>query len=546
MRPGSEVVVAIAVRDPAGTNYSPYTFPNPSLAQVGITQPLNKPVLDHIDVIRGLVTGYKTAGRGRLRRPVAERPGSTNPDLATVPAAAKNTSARDRAHVQQRHVEAPRTATAVQGDGVPHPRRERQSQYLRLRGTNLPAVACRSRPMPTAIRWRTSGPTRRRSTRRCRAARTAVPGECEPAHSVHDGGHERSGHRGTLHGNGDRRLPGAPAGGQRPEVSSAYDVAAWSDLWFYSNPIFIEVKGSSLVAGVEVTHAYQSGEPMSAARQRAALSLILKRERHMSTVLRIQLRVFDTASAACAHPALAARAAAAFRRARRACCSASITSSPSRDRRSAHHRRRCRGRRRRRSQVFKQARGREPERRRAATRCARVWLDNEVLYREGLALGLDKGDTAIRERVIFKALSMVDASVKLPAFDEADAARVVREAIARKYDEPARFDFRGSRARGRTLGSRGARVRQRAELPARPAMSQAGLRVFTARPHDNIVQSYGAEFAAALEASPPGEWRALPSQEGLRAMRLKSIDAREARRVRGRCAASCCRTGRMR
>ncbi len=54
----------------------------------------------------------------------------------------------------------------------------------------------------------------------------------------------------------------------------------------------------------------------------------------------------------------------------------------------------------------------------SCTRCARVWLDNEVLYREGLALQLDKGDTAIRERVIFKALSVIDASVKLPPVDE--------------------------------------------------------------------------------------------------------------------------------
>ncbi len=30
----------------------------------------------------------------------------------------------------------------------------------------------------------------------------------------------------------------------------AFDVAAWSDLWFYSNPIFIEVKGGTRVAGV--------------------------------------------------------------------------------------------------------------------------------------------------------------------------------------------------------------------------------------------------------------------------------------------------------
>ena len=31
----------------------------------------------------------------------------------------------------------------------------------------------------------------------------------------------------------------------------AYDVAAWSDLWFYSNPIYIEVAGGTTVAGVK-------------------------------------------------------------------------------------------------------------------------------------------------------------------------------------------------------------------------------------------------------------------------------------------------------
>ena len=31
----------------------------------------------------------------------------------------------------------------------------------------------------------------------------------------------------------------------------SYDVAAWADLWFYSNPIYVEVKGDTLVAGVK-------------------------------------------------------------------------------------------------------------------------------------------------------------------------------------------------------------------------------------------------------------------------------------------------------
>ncbi len=62
VRPGDDIVVAIVVRDPDGTNYSPYSFDNPSLAQIGVKQPLNKPVLDHVDVIRGSVSGYKQPG----------------------------------------------------------------------------------------------------------------------------------------------------------------------------------------------------------------------------------------------------------------------------------------------------------------------------------------------------------------------------------------------------------------------------------------------------------------------------------------------------
>ena len=29
-----------------------------------------------------------------------------------------------------------------------------------------------------------------------------------------------------------------------------FDVAAWADLWFYSNPVFIEVANSTAIAGV--------------------------------------------------------------------------------------------------------------------------------------------------------------------------------------------------------------------------------------------------------------------------------------------------------
>jgi len=175
-------------------------------------------------------------------------------------------------------------------------------------------------------------------------------------------------------------------------------------------------------------------------------------------------------------------------------------------------------------QVFKDARGRAPDEQELYA-LRRVWLDNEVLYREGLALGLEKGDKSIRERVIFKSLSVVDASLERPPVEE-PVLRKWFESHRAKYDEPARFDFEEAVL----VGERSeAAVRAFADAlnqghPDENAVDvQAGLRVFTDRPHDNLVQSYGAELVTALESAPPGEWRALPTRDGLRVMRLKAI-----------------------
>ncbi|UCV07562.1 peptidyl-prolyl cis-trans isomerase [Dechloromonas denitrificans] len=171
-------------------------------------------------------------------------------------------------------------------------------------------------------------------------------------------------------------------------------------------------------------------------------------------------------------------------------------------------------------QVFKAARGREPnEEELYALR--KVWLDNEVLYREGLALGVDKGDPAIRERVIFKALSVVDSNVKLPPFDD-NLLREWFEKHRAKYDEPARFDLQEAVL----VGDRSeAAVRAFVETLRKGTAGElnAGLRVFKGRPRSNIVQSYGDEFAKALEQSSSREWVALPTRDGWRAVQLVSI-----------------------
>src|SRR5450432_3754679 len=171
-------------------------------------------------------------------------------------------------------------------------------------------------------------------------------------------------------------------------------------------------------------------------------------------------------------------------------------------------------------ETFKAARGREPNEQELEA-LHRVWLDNEVLYREGLALQVDRGDPAIRERVIFKALSVVDSNVRLPPADD-KALRAWFEGHRDKYDEPARYDFEEAALSG---GNSEAAVRDfvKALDNGTPGDAKAGLRVFKGRPHSNLVESYGPDFAKALEGAEPGTWQALQTREGWRAMRLNAI-----------------------
>jgi hypothetical protein len=171
-------------------------------------------------------------------------------------------------------------------------------------------------------------------------------------------------------------------------------------------------------------------------------------------------------------------------------------------------------------ETFKAARGREPDPEELAA-LHRVWLDNEVLYREGLALQVDRGDPAIRERVIFKALSVIDSNVHLPTTDD-KVLRAWFDSHRDKYDEPARYDFEEAALSG---DSSEAAVREfvTALNSGVPGDAKAGLRVFKGRPHASLVDSYGAEFARALAEAQPSVWQAVHTRDGWRAMRVNAI-----------------------
>ena len=171
-------------------------------------------------------------------------------------------------------------------------------------------------------------------------------------------------------------------------------------------------------------------------------------------------------------------------------------------------------------EVFQESRGRDPNEKELEA-LHRVWLDNEVLYREGLAMQVDKGDDAIRERVIFKALSVIDANVKLFTPDDKQLSAWF-EKHREKYDEPKRYDFQEAALAG-AVTEVDVRAFVKELNSGAPGDAKAGLRVFKGRPVSNLTQSYGEEFAKAIDDAKPGQWQAMQTRDGWRAIYLDAI-----------------------
>lgn len=149
------------------------------------------------------------------------------------------------------------------------------------------------------------------------------------------------------------------------------------------------------------------------------------------------------------------------------------------------------------------------------------YVDNEVLYREGLALGLDKGDSSIRERVIFKALSVTQAAITLPKLDEEGLQKwFVKN--QENYDSPILIHFQEAVPSGvqppeqlklfaDTLNGKG------------KTQIESTLEIFKDRPKFSIVEGYGDDFTKALLELPPNQWHTLESKVGLRLVQLISV-----------------------
>jgi len=155
------------------------------------------------------------------------------------------------------------------------------------------------------------------------------------------------------------------------------------------------------------------------------------------------------------------------------------------------------------------------------------FVDDEMLYREALALGLDRGDVIVRRRLLQKMEFLLDARADLDPPTTEDL-RALRDAHPDRYREPARCDLEHVFVDATRHGDQapalateiGATLAAGAD-PARLGDPFLRGRRLRAQSRRDLARIFGAGFAAAVESLPVGTWSApVESSYGLHLVRV--------------------------
>ena len=153
------------------------------------------------------------------------------------------------------------------------------------------------------------------------------------------------------------------------------------------------------------------------------------------------------------------------------------------------------------------------------------WVHQEVLYREGLALGLDRSDGFVRERVISLVQALTINNAKPGAPTEAE----LREHFERNkasYLRPRRYSFEHMLIRDSGPDSEAEADSLLHALAAGGEPQTLGRRVLSVRRRTGAEMSaiFGEGFAERLDSLPIGRWQKTRSQRGWHLLRLGAID----------------------
>ncbi|MCA9655416.1 MAG: peptidyl-prolyl cis-trans isomerase [Myxococcales bacterium] len=152
------------------------------------------------------------------------------------------------------------------------------------------------------------------------------------------------------------------------------------------------------------------------------------------------------------------------------------------------------------------------------------WIDEEVLYREGLQRGLAEGDLQVRERVASQMAYLLRSRIAAREPSEDELRQWYRE-HADRYLHPERVDFtqvfvdgtdEADEARARELLA----LLQSGADPDGLGDRFSGGRRFRGRKPADLAVRFGDAFVVGMESQAPDTWALRRSSQGLHLVRI--------------------------
>jgi PPIC-type PPIASE domain len=154
-----------------------------------------------------------------------------------------------------------------------------------------------------------------------------------------------------------------------------------------------------------------------------------------------------------------------------------------------------------------------------------AWVQREVLYREGVAMGLDRSDGFIRQRVIalVQALTVNKAEFDTPADD---VLRAYYEQNKQAFTRPRAYDFEHfviGEAEARADGE-AAQLLQVLATGTEARVVGRRLLSIRGRSAAQVGAIFGDAFPGRLDALPVGQWQMVRSERDWHVLRVVKID----------------------
>jgi hypothetical protein len=158
-----------------------------------------------------------------------------------------------------------------------------------------------------------------------------------------------------------------------------------------------------------------------------------------------------------------------------------------------------------------------------------AWVNDEILVREALAMGLDRGDLVVRRRLAQKMEYLLENTDPVPAPTDAELEAFLR-AHPQRYASPTRVSFTqvfvSAQRAGAGAAAEAEAVRTQLDGGADPStLGDPFLRGRDFRLHSQgeLAAIFGAPFAETVIKLPEGGWTAVRSTFGVHVVRVTQV-----------------------